>query len=123
MGKRSLGGTWNSLNQGQREEFVKGFCSLLKASQARSLLMFTKGKVTYQPQILKAEYAEVPLVIMPPNDKITASFRMFKKAQGWMIYDLVIEGVSSLGHYKAQFARIIQESSFKNLLKVLMAKI
>ena len=123
MAKRSLGETWNSLNPSQREEFVKDFGSLLKASQARSLLLFNKGRVTYQPQILKAEYAEVPLVIMPPNDKISVSFRMFKKTQGWMIYDLVIDGVSSMDHYKAQFARIIQESSFKNLLKVLKAKI
>ena len=123
MAKRSLGETWNSLNPSQREGFVKDFGSLLKASQARSLLMFNKGRVTYQPQILKAEYAEVPLVIMPPNDKISISFRMFKKTPGWMIYDLVIEEVSSMDHYKAQFARIIQESSFKNLLKVLKAKI
>jgi phospholipid transport system substrate-binding protein len=60
---------------------------------------------------------------MAPNDKISVSFRMFKKTQGWMIYDLVIDGVSSMDHYKAQFARIIQESSFKNLLTVLKAKI
>jgi phospholipid transport system substrate-binding protein len=122
MAKRSLGETWDSLNHGQQDEFVKDFSGLLKASHARSLFMFTKGKVTYQPQILKADDAEVPIVILPPNDKISVSFRMFKKPQGWMIYDLVIEGVSSLDHYKTQFARIIRESSFKNLLKVLKAK-
>jgi hypothetical protein len=44
MAKRSLGETWNSLNPSQPEEFVKDFGSLPKASQARSLLMFNKGR-------------------------------------------------------------------------------
>ena len=123
IAKRSLGETWDSLNHAQQDEFVEDFSSLFKAGQVRSLSMFTKGKVTYQPQILKGDGAEVPLVISPPNDKISVSFRLFKNPRGWMIYDLVVEGISSLDHYKTQFARIIQESSFKNLLKILKAKI
>ena len=122
MAKRSLGETWDSLNHGQQDEFVKDFSGLLKASHARSLFMFTKGKVAYQPQILKADDAEVPIVILPPNDKISVSFRMSKKPQGWMIYDLLIEGVSLADNYRGQFARVIKSGSFNDLLKVLQAK-
>ena len=122
MAKRCLGETWDALNQGQQDEFVKNFSGLLKASFACRLDEFTKAGVTYQPEILKPDGAEVPIVILRPNDKIPVSFRMLKEPQGWMIYDLVIEGVSLADNYRSQFSRVIEGSSFQNLLKVLQAK-
>ena len=122
MAKQSLGETWNTLNQGQQDEFVKNFSGLLKASFACRLDEFTKARVTYQPEILKPDHAEVPIIILRPNDKIPVSFRMLKEPQGWMIYDLVIEGVSLADNYRAQFARVIQGGSFQDLLKVLQAR-
>jgi phospholipid transport system substrate-binding protein len=122
MAKRSLGENWDDLNRGQQDEFVRNFSGLLKASFACRLDEFTKATVTYQPEILEFDYAEVPTVILRPNDKIPVRFRMLKQPQGWMIFDLVIEGVSLADNYRAQFSRIIEGSSFQNLLKVLQAK-
>jgi len=122
MAQRSLGETWNSLNRGQQDEFVKNFSGLLKASFACRLDEFTRARVTYQPEILKPDHAEVPIVILRPNDKIPVSFRMLKEPQGWMIYDLLIEGVSLADNYRGQFARIIQGGSFQDLLKVLQTR-
>jgi len=122
MAKQCLRETWDGLNQGQQNEFVKNFSGLLKASFACRLDEFTKAGVTYQPEILKPDHAEVPIIILRPNDKIPVSFRMLKEPQGWMIYDLVIEGVSLADNYRGQFARIIKGGSFKDLLKVLQAR-
>jgi len=122
MAQRSLGETWETLNQGQQDEFVKNFSGLLKASFACRLDELTKAGVSYQPEILKADHAEVPITILRPNDKIPVSFRMLKEPQGWMIYDLLIDGVSLADNYKAQFTRIIKGGSFQDLLKVLQAR-
>ena len=122
MAKRCLGETWNTLSQGQQDEFVKNFSGLLKASFACRLDEFTKAGVTYKPEILKSDQAEVPIVILRPNDKIPVSFRMLKEPKGWMIYDLVIEGVSLADNYRSQFARVIKGGSFNDLLKVLQAR-
>jgi phospholipid transport system substrate-binding protein len=122
MAKRCLGETWETLNRSQQDEFVKNFSGLLKASFACRLDEFTKAGVNFQPEILKPDHAEVPIVILRPNDKIPVSFRMLKEPQGWMIYDLLIEGVSLSDNYRAQFSRIIEGGSFKDLLKVLQAK-
>jgi phospholipid transport system substrate-binding protein len=122
MARQSLGNTWNTLNQSQQDEFVKNFSGLLKASFACRLDEFTKAGVAYQPEILKANHAEVPIVILRPNDKIPVSFRMLKEPKGWMTYDLLIEGVSLADNYRGQFTRVIQGSSFNELLKVLQAR-
>jgi phospholipid transport system substrate-binding protein len=122
MAQRSLGETWATLTQGQQNEFVKNFSGLLRASFACRLDELAKAGVTYQPEILKPDHAEVPIIIQRPNDKIPVSFRMLKTPQGWMIYDLVIEGVSLADNYRAQFSRVIQGGSFQDLLKVLQAR-
>jgi phospholipid transport system substrate-binding protein len=122
MAQRCLGETWETLSQGQQDEFIKNFSGLLKASFACRLDELAKAGVTYQPELLKPDYAEVPIIILRPNDKIPVSFRMLKAPQGWMIYDLVIEGVSLADNYRAQFSRVIQGGSFQDLLKVLQAR-
>ena len=122
MAKHSLGPTWNTLNQGQQDEFVENFSGLLKVFFVCRLDEFTKVGVIYKPEILKSDQAEVPIIILRPNDKIPVTFRMLKEPQGWMIYDLVIEGVSLADNYRAQFARVIQGGSFQDLLKVLKAR-
>lgn len=123
MGKSSLGDTWNDLNQTQQDEFVKIFTAVLKNSYSRALFALAKAKVFYLPEIRQADHIEVPVVIRPPNDKVPLIFRMRKEAQAWRIYDVVIQEVSLVETNQRQFARIIQESSYHNLLKVLKTKI
>ena len=60
-------GNLGTLNQGQQDEFVKNFSGLLKASFACRLDEFTKAGVNYQPEILQADRAEVPIIILRPN--------------------------------------------------------
>jgi len=48
---------------------------------------------------------------------------MRKEGQAWRIYEVIIQEVSLVDTNQRQFARIIQESSYHNLLKVLKTKI
>ena len=122
MSKRCLEETWDTLSQVQRAEFIRMFTGLLKASYADKLDDFAKSKVSYEGETRKGDTAEVRILVLRTNDKIPVRFRMLKEPQGWMIYDLLIEGVSLADNYRSQFARIIQGSSFKDLLKVLQAR-
>jgi phospholipid transport system substrate-binding protein len=40
----------------------------------------------------------------------------------WMVYDVVIEGVSLVSNYRTQFNKIINHQGFKELVKKLRAK-
>jgi len=122
MARRCLGDTWSKLSQAQQQEFVRVFTGLLKASFACRIDELAKAHVSYQPEIVKADHTEVPITILRPNDKIPVSFRLLKEPGGWMIYDLVIEGVSLTDNYRSQFARVIQGASYQELIGCLQAK-
>jgi phospholipid transport system substrate-binding protein len=48
---------------------------------------------------------------------------MIQEKEQWMIYDLVIEGVSSVKNYRVQFYDIIRQSSYEELKKKLQEKV
>jgi phospholipid transport system substrate-binding protein len=124
MAKRSLGATWNKLNQTQRHEFVGLFAELLEASYSDKIDKYAKRvKVDYTGETLDGEYAEVRTVVVRPNDRIPLNYRLLNASGNWMVYDVVIEGVSLVSNYRSQFSRIISGSSYAELVRRLRARV
>ena len=123
MSKRCLEGTWNTISQAQRAEFIRMFSELLKASYADKLDDFVKTKVTYEGESQKSDGAEVRILVWRTNDKIPVKFQLLNRPQGWMIYDLVVEDVSLVDNLRTEFGRIIRSSSFSALMKCLQLKL
>ena len=124
MAKRSLGATWNSLSNPQRDEFVRLFAELLEASYADKIDRYVKNvRIDYPGERLDGDYAEVPTVVVRPNDRIPLTYRLHNESGTWMVYDVVIEGVSLVSNYRSQFSRIISESSYAELVKRLRTKV
>ena len=121
MSKRCLGSTWATLGEAQKQEFVHLFSDLMKASYAKHLDDFVKAKVNYLGETANADTAEVRISVIRPNDRIPVNFHLIKEAQGWRVYDLVIEGVSMVSNYRSQFARAINAISYQGLLARLKA--
>jgi phospholipid transport system substrate-binding protein len=124
MAKRSLGQTWTKLNPGQRDEFVRLFAELLEASYADKIDKYARHiRIDYTGENLDGEYAEVRTVVVRPNDRIPLSYRLLNESGDWMVYDVVIEGVSLVSNYRSQFGRIISESSYADLVRRLRTRV
>ena len=123
MSKRCLEGTWNTLGQAQRTEFIRMFSELLKASYADKLDDFAKSKVSYEGETRKGDTAEVRILVLRTNDKIPVKFQLQNSPQGWMIYDMVIEDVSLVDNLRTEFGRVIKVSSYAGLVKCLQMKL
>lgn len=124
MAKRSLGAPWRTLAAGQRQEFVRLFGELLEASYSGKVMNYQGEKVQYLREIPEdANYAEVKTVILRKNDRIPMDYRLMLKDRGWVVYDVVIEGVSLVNNYRSQFSQVIRESSYNGLVQRLRNKI
>ncbi|MCL4502321.1 MAG: ABC transporter substrate-binding protein [Deltaproteobacteria bacterium] len=124
MAKRSLGPTWNKINNTQKDEFVRLFAELLEASYADKIDRYAKRvRIDYTGQTQDDNYAEVRTVVVRPNDRIPISYRLLNEAGTWKVYDVSIEGVSLVSNYRTQFGRIISESSYEDLMKRLRTKV
>jgi phospholipid transport system substrate-binding protein len=121
MAKRSLP-NWNQLGAPQRREFVGLFAELLETSYADKLEKYSGEKVAYQGERVEGDRAEVKTMLLRRNDRIPINYRLLNKSQ-WLVYDVVIEGVSLVNNYRSQFSRIISESSYQELVRRLRTKV
>ncbi|MCK5708312.1 MAG: ABC transporter substrate-binding protein [Candidatus Aureabacteria bacterium] len=124
MGKRSLGRTWKEQKDSDKKEFISLFSKLLKKSYTEKLESYTGEKISYEPETLKGKYAEVrTYIIKETGEKIPVFYRMILRDGKWMVYDVVIEGISLVKNYRSQFENILRKSSFKELLEKLEKKL
>jgi phospholipid transport system substrate-binding protein len=49
-------------------------------------------------------------------------YRLSLGPAGWRAYDVIVEGISLVGNYRAQFDRVLKKKSFDELLQDLRAK-
>ena len=124
MAKRSLGPTWGTLGHAQREEFVRLFAELLEASYSDKIEKYSANiKIDYVGEEVDEDYAEVRTVVLRANDRIPFNYRLINDSEGWMVYDVSIEGVSLVSNYRSQFSKIIHESSYAELMRRLRTKV
>ncbi len=122
MGKRTLGFHWRKLNDTQQKEFVLLFQDFLSNTYASNVDGYSGEQVEYLKERRKGDFAEVQTKVISPKIVIPLNYRLLKKSGNWMVYDVVIDGVSLVKNFRGQFARIIKGDSFQGLLDKLREK-
>jgi len=117
MARDSLGPTYERLSGGQRQEFTHTFSYLFQDSYTRLVLNFLKKEnIQYGQERREGNNARVDTTIVRPNENIPVTYLMHPASQGWILYDVIVDGVSILQNYRTQFAQVIRTKSFEFLL-------
>jgi phospholipid transport system substrate-binding protein len=122
--KRSLGRHWKDRTPQEREEFVRLFTGLLEQSYIGKIDSYGGEKVKYGGDTVEGDEAVVrTMIVTPQGSEIPVNYRMVRReGDQWKVYDVVIEGVSLVANYRSQFNKIIETSSYKDLVARLKAK-
>ena len=116
--KRSLARHWASRTPTEREEFVQLFADLLERSYISKIELYGGEKIVYVGEALDGEQATVRTkTTTKQGTEIPVDYRMLTRGDKWLVYDVIIEGVSLVGNYRAQFNKIITTSSYQELVK------
>ena len=128
--RRSLKGHWAKLSEAERKEFASVFIDLLETTYfekidayAKEVENFSSENITYINEKVMGRFAVVETKVKISNDGcVLVDYRMINKNKEWVVCDLVIEGVSIVKNYRAQFNEVLANSSFNDLLLRLKAK-
>src|SRR5499426_2060379 len=116
--KRSLARHWAPRTQAERDEFVSLFSDLLERSYIGKIELYGGEKVQFVGESVEGEGAVVRTkLITKQGTEIPIDYRMLHRGDKWLVYDVVIEGVSLISNYRTQFNKIITTSSFQELMK------
>ena len=121
--KRSLGRHWVARSPAEREEFVQLFTDLLERSYISKIELYTGERITFTGDTMDGDQAVVrSRIITKQGTEVPVDYRMTKKSDRWQVYDVIIEGVSLVANYRTQFNKIIQTSSYQDLVKKMKTK-
>ena len=121
--RRALGRHWAARTSEERDEFVRLFGDLLERSYISKIELYGGEKIQYVSDRIDGETALVQSKLLTKNgSEVPIEYRMLKKAERWLVYDVVIEGVSLVANYRTQFNKIIQTSSFQELVRKMKSK-
>ena len=122
----SLGPSWTARTAGERDEFVRLFAELLE----RSLIFGIAGRirlpiqVSYVGESVDGAVATVRTTIVSKGGlDLPFTYRMIERAGRWAIRDVVIDGISVAANYRAQFFRVMQSSSYQELVRQMRARV
>ena len=124
LSKRTLGLNWNKLTLEQRKEFVQLFRAILSDAYVDKVASYTNEQVNFTKEVpLTETTVEVQSVVVSKSGQVLITYRVIKEEGGWKVYDVVIEGVSLVNNYRSQFSRIINQSSYADLVRRLKTKV
>ena len=116
--KRALGPHWNQRTSAEREEFVQLFADLLETTYIARIDEYGGERMKYVGEKIDGDHAVVHTrVITRKGTEIPVEARMLKRGDKWYIYDVILENVSLISNYRAQFDKIIRTSSYGELVK------
>ncbi len=121
--KRSLGRHWQGLSQSDREEFTSLFADLLERGYVARIEEYSGEKIVYKGDTVDADAATVKTQFTSKKGTdIPVDYRMLRRGDRWLVYDVSIEGLSLVNNYRGQFNKIIETSSYQELVKRMKAR-
>ncbi|MGB5261597.1 MAG: ABC transporter substrate-binding protein [Gammaproteobacteria bacterium] len=114
-----LGKHWRTASPSQREAFTGEFRALLVNTYLRSLKKYRDNTVRIlparpgQPQGRAVVDAEV---LQAEGPLIKVVFRLHQPKQNWLVYDIVIEGISLVATRRSEFSTEIRNKGLDSLI-------
>jgi phospholipid transport system substrate-binding protein len=124
MARRSLGPEWRRRTAEEQKEFVALFTKLLERVHLNTIESYNGEKVQYLNERAENSGAQVDTKITDNKGRtFSVNYRLHDVNGDWKIYDVVVEDVSLVNNYRAQFSRVLAKSSYAELVNTMKEKI
>lgn len=122
MTQLAVGRYWKQATPEQQKALVAEFRNMLVRTYTNAFTLYRDQKIEVKPLKMAAGDNEVIVntrIIKSGGQPTTVDYKMQKMADGWKVFDVVIEAVSLVTNYRGQFSTTIQQSGIDGLIKEL----
>ncbi len=116
---------WLAADPATQEEFVREFKTMVVRSYARSLLEYTDQQIEFLPLRIgvgnQQRIQVASLIKERGKAPIHMYYHLIREGNSWRVYDIIIEGVSLMQGYRAQFADDIRQKGIKAAIERMQA--
>ena len=120
--KRALGQHWAPRTPAEREDFVRLFNGLVQHTYLIKIEQYN-ADMTFRGDTVDGDQAIVRTTLaLRQGGSMSLDYRMHRPQDRWQVYDLLVDGISLVANYRAQFNKIIRSESYEALVVRLKSK-
>lgn len=124
MSQRVLARHWKRATPEQQDRFIEVFAELLANTYLSQIEAYTNERVEYTGEkVKKQKYAMVDTKIITKSQEIPVTYRTRVKDGEWLVYDVVVEGVSLISNYRTSFGGIVSKDGMDGLIAQIEEKL
>lgn len=105
------------------QAFLELFRELFVRTYVQRLLLFDVPEFAYGEEKVSGDTATVGTEIVTARDRFSVDYRVHRTMQGWRATDILVEGVSIAGNFRAQFDSTLARDTFQGMLDRLRKKL
>ena len=105
---------WRSASEAQRTRFIEAFYQALLRRYADGILEFDPSKIKvipYRGDASKPRTKVRSTFALDDGSKVAVDYDLVKRDSGWLVYNVVIEGVSYVTNFRAELDSEIRSTS------------
>lgn len=115
-----LGKHWRSANDAQRKRFIDAFYGSLLRKYADGVLEYDQDKVQILPfrgDDSKPRTMVRSFVFLDDGSKVPVNYGLVKRDNGWLLFDVTVEGVSYVRNFRAELDSEIRSTSLDAVIE------
>ncbi|MDR1359820.1 MAG: ABC transporter substrate-binding protein [Deltaproteobacteria bacterium] len=119
LSMRTVGPTWRSFSEDQKARFQAAFTNLLRESYLEKLNGYEGETVSFLGESSSSDgkRAEIQTTVDVLGKPVPVAYKLIRK-QDWVVYDILIEGVSMVQNYRTQFQDLLRRGSIEQLIRL-----
>jgi phospholipid transport system substrate-binding protein len=109
-----LGPHWKTASKAQRQQFIDAFYQNLLQKYADGVLDYDESRVEILPfrgDLAKPRVIVRTVVRLDDGTKVPVDYNLVKRAAGWLLFDVSIEGISYVRNFRVEMNAEIQQSN------------
>jgi phospholipid transport system substrate-binding protein len=126
MARYVMGKYWRTATEKQKTDFVNAFTNTMIRSYSQSLLKLRIESVNVEKTIEEkpGRVTVASSVLQSDGNKSDVIYRVYlnKKTKKWMLYDVVVEGVSMLLSYRKAYGSEISKKGLDTVITEMQSK-
>ncbi len=124
MSRSTLAQNWKQATPEQQQRFIALHARTVQDTYLVMVEEYNDQAVQYRDeQIKKERYAQVDTLILDAGKEIPVNYKLRLKDGEWLVYDVVIEGVSMISNYRSSYQQMVKTDGLDGLLAKLGSKL
>lgn len=121
MSQWAVGPKWRKFSPEQKAQFMVLFARLLENTYMNTIERYKNEEVRFTKELAQsAKITRVDSVVVSKGSEFAVSYQLIQEGEEWKVCDVIIEGVSVVANYRAQFKQLLRKDDREGIDEMLV---